>query len=126
MCRAKVANLPVFLGLLSTTGVIGGCSGNSAPTAPAPRVLKVSPSDLFVGSLKRLEPHLGMSSGAVRLDFTGPPIWLKDNLEFWQGGGDRRSFGSGGRLQNERGEVTISLRNETNAQGKAISRVVLA
>src|SRR5438477_2011904 len=95
--------------------------------APAPaRAVRVSPSELFIGDLKRLEPHLGLTSGCVRLDSGGPALWFGMEVELWQGGKRIKSLGASHRRWEGPGEASISLKEETGPSGKPKCRLVEA
>src|SRR5689334_11538249 len=81
--------------------LLGGGCGRQPTAEPAPEpdpstaALRVSPSELFVGDLKRLEPHLRLASGCVRVDFRGPDRMIGQEVELWQGGKRVKGFGCG-------------------------------
>ena len=88
-------------------------AANPVP-APAPRVMRVSRSELFTGDLKRLEPHLGLtSSGCIKIDFEGPEIWFGTEEEVWQDGKLLQGLSkSNSRLEGPK-EVSFSLKQIT-------------
>lgn len=86
----------------------------------------VKPTKLFVGELRRLEPHLRLVTGAVDLDYRGPEVPVTLRIEIWSGGellsdGDSMT----GRL-NGPGEASISVREVASADGEARYEVVTA
>jgi hypothetical protein len=92
---------------------------SSAPT-PVSYAVRVSSSDLFLGDLKRLEPHLGLrASGCVHLDIGKPDVSIAVKPEFWRDGKKLRSaslFTRGAKPGPA--DVSISLREMTDFHGK--------
>lgn len=48
--------------------------------------LYVTPSSLFEGDAKKLEPHFGVTSGAVKIRYEGPPTELISHYEILEKG----------------------------------------
>lgn len=46
----------------------------------------IMPSDLFEGSLKKLEPHLNLTSGCVKVDYKGDKKVIGVKYEIWKEG----------------------------------------
>src|SRR5205823_4330875 len=108
--KLRIALTPL---LASALLLGGGCGRKPATPEPAPdsgtAALRVSPSELFTGDLKRLEPHLRLTSGCVRLDFRGPDRMIGVEVELWQGGKPAKWFTRwSGRTGP--GELSVSLR----------------
>jgi hypothetical protein len=61
------------------------------PSVPESRVIRATPAELFSGDLKRLEPHLNLTTGCVHLEFGLPERFLTVEPEVWQDGKPNRS-----------------------------------
>jgi len=105
--------------------LVGGCQQAAIPPAPPAGGTPVlaSPCDLFTGGLKRLEPHLCLTTGCIHLDFTSE-LFVETRIDFWQDGkvseGDRGATRVAGP-----GEASISL-HEMSEGGKRCYRMVTA
>jgi hypothetical protein len=114
-----------LLGLVGYPAVSALCAAGEcspkppeAAVAPAARVV-ASPSELFPGDLKRLQPHLRLTGGCVRLDFEGPDLFVGEEVELWLDGKPARWLSrSMTRLAKGPSEVSISLK-ELAAAGEA-------
>ncbi|MDB5310382.1 MAG: hypothetical protein JWO38_4584 [Gemmataceae bacterium] len=96
------------------------------PPTPEPRSVRISRSDLFPGDLKRLAPHLGLAAtGCVHFDVTGSDWTIGMEVESYQKG-KPRSLGSSWTPHKHSGEVSISLREVTDPNGKLEFQIVMA
>jgi hypothetical protein len=102
--------------------VAAGCGSDKT----AKTVVRVIPEEFFTGELKRLEPHLEMSAGRVKLEPKGPAMKLRIALEEYNNGKprDRSGSESANDLPNE---ISISLKpaSDSNAKQKTY-RIVVA
>jgi len=115
----------VFAGAL-LLGVYAVCSRAPPAGAPASRAVRAVPAELFVGDLKRLEPHLGLSSGCVRLEFGPPDRFITLEPEVWQDGKPLRSDSSSARCGQGPAEASISITSVTSPGGKPQYRITTA
>lgn len=131
MCSRKrgIASPRYLAAGVLLVGMAAGCSRTPAPaTAPArpSRAVRATRSELFAGDLKRLEPHLGLSSGCVRLEFRPPDRIVTLEPEVWQDGkpvpGDRSSV----RSDQGPADASISLTPLPVAGGKPRYRITTA
>jgi hypothetical protein len=111
--------------LCANSGCHRSASVASAPASGATAVT-VSTCELFTADLKRLEPHLGLTTGCVKLQFASE-VFIGKTVEVWQDGKQipmqpERSEG----LLGGPGELTISLKEETDHNGVRSYRMVLA
>jgi hypothetical protein len=97
-----------------------------ANPGPPQGIVRVSSSDLFSGDLKRLEPHLGLTSGCVKLEYQGPMVKLKLEPEVWHKGKRERSMGGMGTTLSGPSELSVSLGEATDGQGKPRYRMIAA
>jgi RNA polymerase sigma factor (sigma-70 family) len=125
MLLTKIKRVMVLLLLagLLLGGVVFGVAlaqGKNRSTGTPARVpLRLSPSDLFAGELKRLEPHFGLAaSGCFKLDRTVkglpegttlPRQPVQVHLQLWENG-KARSVSSMTPTLSERAELSISVR----------------
>jgi hypothetical protein len=66
-----------------------GCSSvetSKKTKMPDKGMMRISPSTLFEGDTKKLEPHLGLISGCVRLQYSGPKRKITTGYEIWKNG----------------------------------------
>lgn len=122
MYRPVFASVFVGLSLIA----LGLLATRAEPAPPGERTIRVIPSNLFRGELKRLEPHLGLKSGCVKLVSEGPttPTWVHFEFEFWSHGKAEKSRVSG--FPFSPGEVSVSARPESDDKGHNGLRLVLA
>lgn len=79
--------------------------------------LHVTPSSLFEGDAKKLEPHLGIASGAVKIRYDGPPTELISHYEIWEKGKKTQTGGGPGIPITKTpydGEFSVLIRKEGN------------
>ncbi|HEY9632170.1 MAG TPA: hypothetical protein V6D14_02105 [Coleofasciculaceae cyanobacterium] len=73
-------------------------------------MLRISPSELFTGELKRLEPHLGLTgSGCVKVDYKGVALPIDLEWELWQNG-TFKSLGHSSTSITQPSEVSFSVK----------------
>ncbi|WP_434511722.1 hypothetical protein [Desulfitobacterium sp. AusDCA] len=99
---------------LSTVGCSQATTTNE-DIMPKDGIIRISPSSLFEGDTKKLEPHLGLISGCVKVKYSGPKKYMNTIYEIWEEGKLKKSSGLllGSLLgKNYDGEVSISLKNE--------------
>jgi hypothetical protein len=102
---------------------------------PSKRPLRLSPSELFQGDLKRLEPHSGLTaSGCFKLDCsvsglpegsTAPPLPVQVQLQLWEEG-KARSLSSMTPSLSDPCELSISVREVPQAKEGVKYRVTAA
>ncbi|MED4729927.1 hypothetical protein P9597_17605 [Aneurinibacillus migulanus] len=98
--------------------MIIGCSGEGdkdKKDMPAEGMVHISPSSLFDGETKKLEPHLGLTSGAVKVQYEGPRHMMIVMYEIWENGTlKQKSEGLGYSIEKGGfdGEFSVSLREE--------------
>jgi hypothetical protein len=110
--------------ILAALAASAGCAQQSPPP-PTATVVRVSPSALFTGELKRLEPHLGLTTGCVRLDHVGSTLQVKLSCEIWEGGKVAKEAGSLGTTLAAENEASLSLR-EIMENGKKTGHFTIA
>lgn len=114
----------VFLFALSA-----GCSRKpAAPVAGAePRTLRVSASELFVGDLKRVEPHLALTSnGCIRLEYGAPDRFITLEPQVWQNGKLIPCGRSSTRARKGPADASISISPMSGPGGKRQIRIITA
>ena len=88
--------------------------------------IRVSPAELFTGELKRLEPHLGLiSTGCFKVDYDGPELMLKSQVQVWRDGNPNPPGGSSTRITGPC-EVSISVREVCEPKGMTKYEVTVA
>lgn len=86
---------------------------------------EVTPAQLFSGELQRLEPHLGLSGhGCVRVSFDGEKK-LNVEVQVWHKGKSVTEM-SGSQSPVKAGEVSISVREAINSNGKMMYKAIVA
>ncbi len=86
---------------------------------------KISPTQLFTGELKRLEPHLGLiGHGCVNVAFSGEKQ-LKTELQIWNKGKSTTTT-SNTRVPVSAGEISITAREAAGPEGKMMYKVIIA
>jgi hypothetical protein len=98
---------------------------NKAPPVSVPVAVRALPADLFVGDVKSLEPHLGLTSGCVEIDFRSE-LWIDVDVTLWRDGKPVKSIGSMGNATEGPAKVSISLSADQNEEGKPRHRLVTA
>ncbi len=91
--------------------LMAGCHRLPAPPTTEPLEtgnVQAYPSEVFVGDLKRLEPHLNMSTGAVRITVPSPSVVLIE-LEKWQDGKSYQMGSSAFRCDKGPANVSVSI-----------------
>lgn len=94
--------------LIATFGLFLACNAKATPN----NTVIVSPTELFQGDTVRLEPHLGLLSGAVDVTYEGDQENISLKYEIWEEGILEFSefiFSSSGENPGFKGEVSISL-----------------
>jgi hypothetical protein len=101
-----------------------GCAREPAAPAPSVTTIHIKPSELFKGELKRIEPHLSLTCGCVHLDYEGPQINLRLEVEVWINGKltKRSDFQQG--TWNGSGDASISIKNVIDKDGKEKLQVI--
>jgi hypothetical protein len=117
----------LFLGFGIAIVALGHGVGH-AQRAPGMGTVRVSPSTLFKGDLKRLEPHLGLTTGCVEVRHKGPRrhLRLETRLEVWKDGKLDGPIIERGTLYPDDLEVSVSVKEAHDAEGKARLRVIVA
>jgi hypothetical protein len=86
-------------------------------------VIRISPSDLFPGDLRRIAPHLDLTASCcVKVDFEGPKS-LKTQVEEWQGGKAITSKPFAG-FPYYQGYFSVSVRETLDRDGKWKYKVI--
>ncbi|OMP65698.1 hypothetical protein [Domibacillus epiphyticus] len=88
----------------------------------------VEPSKLFQGDAKRLEPHLEIMGGAVKVSYSGSHHAMNTKYEIWE---DGKLVNSGRALgmeitEDALEEVTVSLKNDPDKESDFLVTVVFA
>jgi len=123
-CR-RGTPLILFIGmlLLGFIYVLWGRHGVSPTNSTTqsinePTFVRVSPSELFQGDLKRLAPHLDfLATGSVKLETNGQ-IWVTMDLEEWNNGKSRPHGGGGSRVAGP-AECSYSIRSIVGTNGRS-------
>lgn len=120
----------LLLVLVSSLSIIG-CSkatGFKENNMPANGIIRISPSSLFEGDTKKLEPHLGLISGCVKVKYSGPKKYINTAYEIWEYGKMKKSSDplSTSIEKNYDGEVSVSLLNESTDDIKQVYRLTVA
>jgi hypothetical protein len=85
---------------------------------PAIHVLRVSPSELFIGDAKRLEAHLDLTTGGcVKVVAPEPDLYLGLETEVWHNG-KVKWHSNGNHYVREPDTVSFSLREATDEKGQ--------
>jgi hypothetical protein len=116
-CRRSIA-----LALLVAVFLAAGCHGSQ--NGPAKTVVRITPEELFTGDLKRLQPHLGLTTGYVKLACDGPGVPAEIAIEIWKNGKLLRHHGGSSGLLPD--EISISVKEVADRDGKDKYRVVIA
>jgi hypothetical protein len=125
--QSKARSGALVFGIAVVVAAYGlGCARQpaQAPTPAQSGVVRATPTELFVGDLKRLEPHLGLASGCVRLDFDGPERVITIEPEVWQGGSKQPSSHGSTSWKQGPVEASISLKRVIGPDGKAQYEIV--
>lgn len=84
---------------------------------PKNGIIRISPSSLFEGDTKKLEPHLDLISGCVKIKYSGPKKYMSTSYEIWEEGKLKKTSALlyGSLIEkNYDGEVSISLKNKSS------------
>ena len=108
-----------------------GCSkatGLKEDSMPPKGIIRISPSSLFEGDTKKLEPHLGLISGCVKLKYSGPKKYINTAYEIWEDGKLKKSSDllSTSIDNSYDGEISVSLKNESTDDIKQVYRLTVA
>jgi hypothetical protein len=96
-----------------------------AGTALAESKLILTPASLFQGELKRLEPHLELRTGCVKVDYEGPDLPINLVFEIWKNGKSNMPQRGGTRLRNDfKGEFSFSIKETKTDSGQPGLRVI--
>lgn len=114
-----------ILGARSRPGAATPAFAPPVPPLPvtSPGVVRLKPEPFFTGEIKRLEPHLGLTVAYYRVEYDGPPQWLKLETETWRDG-KRQGGGSMGTSLTGPGELSVSLKEEDGPSGTRYRSVV--
>lgn len=101
----------IFMIFLLVLGIYTNSTSNTVQTAPND-VMEISPSQLFQGDTKKLEPHLGWTAGAVKIKYGGSKEYLKISYEIWENGALKQRSGAMATSIDSMfdGEVSVSLK----------------
>jgi len=123
----------VFVAFLLVAVFLTACSTVEESTGQAPVLEKnkvlIEPSSLFEGDTKKLEPHLGWSTGAVKVKYQGDKKILNVSCETWEKGKLVQTFGSlGAGIEGSfDGEVSVSLKDDDGAgQNRYLATIVVS
>jgi len=127
MKRICVFSLLVLVLSLSVVGC-SKATGIKEDNMPANGIIRISPSSLFEGDAKKLEPHLGLLSGCVKVKYSGPKKYINTAYEIWEDGKMKKSSAplSTSIEKNYDGEVSVSLKNESTDDIKQVYRLTVA
>lgn len=103
------------------------CFSSPAMTAHAQEpTSKVRPSQLFTGDMLRLEPHLGLTGhGCVKMTFDESKD-LDVKVHVWTTGKKSEPVIGASASPVKAGEVSISVREEVNRDGKMMYKLIVA
>lgn len=75
--------------------------------------LELSPADVFEGETVKLRPHLGLTTGAVRVKYNGSKEFISTSYEIWEKGKlmDRKPSMSASIKSPFHGEISISIQD---------------
>jgi hypothetical protein len=108
------------LALVVAAFVAVGCQGGT----PTTTVVTITPGKLFTGELERLEPHLGLRTGFVKLSAVGPDVPTEIAFEVWNNGKLARKLGSATDPQIPN-EISLSIKEIIGRDGKEKYRLVI-
>ncbi|MBN6189244.1 hypothetical protein JQN58_20545 [Aneurinibacillus sp. BA2021] len=115
------------VGICLMSVFLAGCTGTKAKGLPPEGTMRISPSSLFEGETKKLEPHLGLIAGAVKVQYQGPKNMVGSKYEIWENGKLKKSeniLGVGFDTQRFTKEFSVSLREEKGeSSGYAMTSV---
>lgn len=116
----------VFATLAALAWKVRQTETEAPPTHPPAGALRMTAAPFFSGELKRLEPHLGLITGCLRVEYQDSPLSLHLTTEIWRDGKcEKENDGTMDMTVNEPGELTISLR-EIDGDREGHYRAVIA
>jgi hypothetical protein len=153
MLRSRLVRLTLVIFLVALLGVGFGVS--FWPARPRPVAVRVTPSELFVGDLERIKPHLDLADSAYftvevsggpppppmtlrerldailqRGDFLGPrapcPVIIEEITEFWKDGKPSGENSSIPGGASWRFPFSVSLKEEFDEKGERVYRLITA
>ncbi len=111
-----------MLAIVSCSQVFFGCG--QAQEQAQKGTTRISPCELFTGEQKRLEPHLALAgSGCVKVDYNGPELPIKVELELWHNGTSKSGGGPSTSIT-QPSEVSISVKEVSDAKEKSKYQVI--
>jgi hypothetical protein len=130
---AALVLLAVFIAGFTAGGTTFGFRRSAVPEesgnhqALGPRTIRVSPSNLLTGELRRLGPHLNLTGeSCVRIEAPGDEFFLGYELELWENGKYVRWLGKGQSRVKDPEEMSFSLQAFTGSKGEPLFRHVIA
>ncbi len=89
---------------------------------------RISPAEIFNESTRLLEPHLDLTTGAVRIEYAGPEDWLSLGYEVWENGVIKYPFGVEGTMIDVpfSGMLTMSLEDVSQYTDEPKYKVIYA
>lgn len=109
------------VGICILSVVLAGCSGTKAKGMPSEGTMRITPSSLFEGETKKLEPHLGLIAGAVKVQYQGSKNMVGSKYEIWESGKLKKSesmLGVGFDKQRFTKEFSVSLKEAKGEPGR--------
>jgi hypothetical protein len=106
---------PVALALLlAALMFLVGCSTDAKNVSSENGVVYISPSTLFKGDTKILQPHLGIIGGCVEVKYKGTKKFIRVSSELWENGEQKSTVGVlDSKIDGSfNGDVSVSLRDE--------------
>jgi len=120
--------LVVLLPTLALLGISAGCrrsaTSDNAEATPASGVIRINPSELFINDLKRLEPHLGLTTGCVRLESPDKELFFGIEWELWESGQRVRGLGYAQSRVRKPEMASFSIKETTGPKGEQRYRLV--
>jgi hypothetical protein len=111
---------------LTACGILQRTSPPQVITTASP-TFRISQADLFTGDPERLEPHLGLESGGgIRLEFSGPEVFIGLAGEIWEAGKPVQWLGSSIQRINQSSEAFFSLHRLPESKGQNNFQFVLS
>jgi hypothetical protein len=112
----------VWILVIAAPVIVAGCrrtaATDQANAAPGPDIVRISPSELFVNDLKRLEPHLGLTTGCYRVEAPDREMMFGDEWELWKDGKRVRRLDSGKVRVRKPDIASFSLKEVTGPKGE--------
>jgi len=63
-----------------------GCTNEQKISPSEDNNVIISPSELFVGDTKKLEPHMDLTTGSVKVNYSGEKEFIRIKYEIWENG----------------------------------------